>query len=92
MSAWAVMVPLSLTFLMTAGNRLWEQWLVNRHGVGGFDARTHQSLGDNWPPELGQEYRDFTVTFQERTHEVLLKILKALAIGLGWEETFFDEV
>lgn len=75
-----------------AGNRLWEQWLVNRHGVGGFDARTHESLGDNWPAELGAEYRDFTINFQERTHEILLKILRALALGLGWEESFFDEV
>lgn len=65
---------------------------MNRHGVGGFDARTHETLGDNWPPELGEQYRDFTVKFQERTHEVLLKILRALAIGLGWEESFFDEV
>lgn len=73
------------------GNRLWEQWLVNRHGVGGYDARTHESLGDNWPPELGADYRDFTLKFQERTHEVLLKILQALALGLGWDESFFNE-
>ncbi len=75
-----------------AGNRLWEQWLVNRHGVGGYDARTHESLGDNWPTEPGNDYRDFTIKFQERTHEVLLKILRALALGLGWEESFFNEV
>jgi len=60
--------------------------------VGGYDARTHESLGDNWPPELGADYRDFTLKFQERTHEVLLKILQALALGLGWEESFFNEV
>lgn len=82
----------TLLKLPLAGNRLWEQWLVNRHGVGGYDARTHESLGDNWPPELGADYRDFTLKFQERTHEVLLKILQALALGLGWEEFFFDEV
>ncbi len=82
----------TLLKLSLAGNRLWEQWLVNRHGVGRYDARTHESLGDNWPPELGADYRDFTLKFQERTHEVLLKILQALALGLGWEESFFNEV
>lgn len=65
---------------------------MNRFGVGGFDARSNNFLGDNWPSELGAEYRDFTVHFQGRTHQVLLKILQALALGLGWEENFFDEV
>ncbi|KAK9812273.1 hypothetical protein WJX73_009505 [Symbiochloris irregularis] len=73
------------------GNRLWEQWLVNRYGVGGYDARENDFIGDIWPQELGDSYKDFVISFQEKTHAVLLKLLRAIALGLGWEEHFFDE-
>ena len=49
-------------------------------------------LGSSWPEELGNEWRALSLDFQERAHDVALKILQALAISLGRPETFFDEV
>lgn len=73
------------------GNRLWEQWLVNRYGVGGFDTRDKVFVGENWPSELGGSYKAFVLDFQEKTHAVLLKLLRAIALGIGWPEEYFSE-
>lgn len=49
-------------------------------------------LGSSWPEELGDGWRDLSLEFQEATHNVALKILRALAIALGRDEHCFDEV
>jgi len=40
----------------------------------------------------GDDFRELALSFQAKTHDVALKILKLLAIGLGWDPAKFDEV
>lgn len=61
--------------------------VLNRGAVG-----LQKFLGSRWPEELGEGWRDLNLEFQERTHEVALKILRALAIALGRDEHYFDDV
>jgi hypothetical protein len=42
--------------------------------------------------DADEEFRETALTFQAKTHDVALKILKALGIGLGWDESIFDDV
>lgn len=60
--------------------------------MGGFDARDKVFVGENWPSELGGSYKAFVLDFQEKTHAVLLKLLRAIALGIGWPEEYFSEV
>ena len=60
--------------------------------MGGYDARNQKFVGDQWPKELGDSYKNFIIDFQEQTHGVLLKLLRGIALGLGWPEDFFEEV
>ena len=40
----------------------------------------------------GSDFRATALSFQEKCHDVSVKILKALFIGLGWDESRVDEV
>lgn len=73
------------------GNRLWEWFSFGRYGTGGYDVKEQKFLGSKWPEELGDEWKDLSLEFQARTHEVALKILQALALALGRDEHYFDD-
>lgn len=49
-------------------------------------------LGSRWPQELGESFKDNSLKFQEKTHDVAVKLLRALAISLGRDEDEFAEV
>ena len=49
-------------------------------------------LGSKWPEPLGDDWQDLSLSLQERTHDVALKILQCFAIALGRGEHYFDEV
>lgn len=49
-------------------------------------------LGSSWPPELGDAWKEQSLNFQAKTHEVALKILRAMALALGRDEYEFVEV
>ncbi|KAI7838916.1 hypothetical protein COHA_007322 [Chlorella ohadii] len=68
------------------GNRLWEWFSVGRYGTGGYNYHAQQFEGEEWPQELGAEFRQVALSFQERTHDIALKILRALWISLDRDE------
>jgi hypothetical protein len=43
-------------------------------------------------PPAGSDFRATALSFQRKCHDVSVKILKALFIGLGWDEALVDEV
>ena len=49
-------------------------------------------LGSRWPQELGESFKDRSLDFQAKTHNVAVKLLRALAISLGRDEDEFAEV
>ncbi len=49
-------------------------------------------LGSSWPTELGNSWKEQSLDFQAKTHEVALKILRAMALALGRNEYEFVEV
>ncbi len=49
-------------------------------------------LGSSWPTELGDSWKEQSLEFQAKTHEVALKILRAMALALGRDEYEFVEV
>lgn len=49
-------------------------------------------LGSHWPEELGDAWKEQSLDFQAKTHEVALKILRAMALALGRNEYEFVEV
>ena len=49
-------------------------------------------LGERWVDELGDAWRKETLEFEEATHNVALKLLRAFAIALGRPENYFAEV
>ena len=49
-------------------------------------------LGSRWPAELGEAWKQQSLDFQAKTHEVALKLLRAIAISLGRDEYEFIEV
>ena len=49
-------------------------------------------MGSRWPKELGDSFQKASLAFQAKNHEVAVKLLKALAISLGYEEDTFAEV
>lgn len=44
------------------------------------------------PPTAGPEFRKTSIEFQAKTHNIAIKILKALFLGLGWDENLVDDV
>lgn len=73
------------------GNRLWEWFSFGRYGTGGYDVKEQKFLGSKWPEPLGDDWRDLSLTLQEETHNVALKILQCFAIALGRGEHYFSE-
>ena len=55
-------------------------------------ACSQEFLGSRWPEELGEDWKQLSLDFQAKTHEVALKLLRAVAITLGRDEHYFDEV
>ena len=49
-------------------------------------------LGSSWPTELGKSWKEQSLEFQAKTHQVALKILRAMALALGRDEYEFVEV
>lgn len=49
-------------------------------------------LGSRWPEQLGDSWKQQSLDFQAKTHEVALKILRAMALSLGRDEYEFIEV
>lgn len=49
-------------------------------------------LVSSWPTELGNSWKEQSLEFQAKTHEVALKILRAMALALGRDEHEFVEV
>ena len=49
-------------------------------------------LGSRWPEQLGESWQQQSLAFQAKTHEVALKILRAMALSLGRDEYEFIEV
>ncbi len=49
-------------------------------------------LGSHWPEELGEAWKQQSLDFQAKTHEVALKILRAMALALCRDEYEFVEV
>ncbi|KAK9834460.1 hypothetical protein WJX74_002175 [Apatococcus lobatus] len=73
------------------GNKLWEWASFGRYGTGGYDVRKQEFLGSRWPKELGSSFKDTSLRFQAQTHDVAVKLLRALAISLGRDEHEFAE-
>ena len=55
-------------------------------------ACVQEFLGERWVEELGDDWRKETLEFEEATHNVALKVLRAFAIALGRPENYFAEV
>lgn len=53
---------------------------------------TQKFLGSRWPEQLGDSWKQQSLDFQAKTHEVALKILRAMALSLGRDEYEFIEV
>lgn len=49
-------------------------------------------LGESWPEELGAEWKDRSLAFQAKTHEVSVQLLRAMALALGRNEYEFVKV
>ena len=49
-------------------------------------------LGSSWPTELGNSWKEQSLEFQAKTHQVAMKILRAMALALGRDEYEFVEV
>ena len=49
-------------------------------------------LGSSWPTELGDSWKEQSLEFQAKTHQVAMKILRAMALALGRDEYEFVEV
>ncbi|KAK9803831.1 hypothetical protein WJX73_004943 [Symbiochloris irregularis] len=73
------------------GNRLWEWFSFGRYGVGGYDVRQQKFLGERWPTELGEEWKQLSLRYQAQVHQVALQLLRALAISLGRDEHEFEK-
>ena len=46
-------------------------------------------LGSSWPTELGNSWKEQSLEFQAKTHQVATKILRAMALALGRDEYEF---
>lgn len=79
-------------FCYCSGNRLWEWYSVGRWGTKGYNIKEKKFDGEEWPAELGQDFKKKSLEFQAKVHDVSVKILKALFIGLGRDEKEIDEV
>lgn len=73
------------------GNRLWEWFSAGRWGTKGYNYNEQRFEGEEWPEHLGDEFKRVTLSFQAKCHDVAVKILKALFIGLGRDEKEIDE-
>ena len=49
-------------------------------------------LGSSWPEKLGTEWKERNLDFQAKTHEVAIKLLRAMAWSLGRDEHEFVKV